>query len=146
MEVSSYTSDMGTIMAYSAIEVVVVETILVAHRSIATLLMLAGSLLEDRSDMTFVKDRFPLEELHKVEKPTTENRDASDSENDDEEDDDDAGEQDDDDAGDEDFSGEEGADDDDDDEGDPEEEPAANGNRGNDDDEEDDDEEGEDDE
>ncbi|PSS36129.1 Histidine-rich glycoprotein [Actinidia chinensis var. chinensis] len=144
MEVGSFSSDvvaMEELMVCSIVEDVVVETLLAAHRSLACLLMVTGSLLKDVIvQPNLIDERFPIDNLHRRNRPGPENKDASDTDNDDEDGDDDD-DQDDDDAGDEDFSGEEGGDDDDDEEGDPEEDPAANGNGGSDD---DDDEEGDD--
>ncbi|XP_073279055.1 uncharacterized protein [Primulina huaijiensis] len=125
-------------------EAAALQTILAAQKSLACLLLLMGALLNNIDvlpDLT--EKRFPIDDLHRLEKPGPENKDASDTEDD--ELDDDADElDDDDDAGDEDFSaGEEGGDDE---EGDPEDEPEANGNGGSGDDEEEDDDDGDDDE
>ncbi|CAN4103584.1 unnamed protein product [Withania somnifera] len=150
MEVNSFSCEGGVlevIVLSSVLEAVVAETLLVAQRSVACLLMLTGCLLKDGaplpelvsiaplSDLASRDRRFPFEALiNQKTEACPENVDGSDTENDDEDDDGDAEDQDDDDdANDEDFSGEEGGDDDDC-EGDPEEDPTANGNEGSDDD------------
>ncbi|PIN20328.1 hypothetical protein CDL12_07008 [Handroanthus impetiginosus] len=141
MEVTNFSSDVSTlrkqVVLCSFVEAAVVNTLLAAQKSLACLLMLTGSLLNDVDGLPDWNEKwFPMSELYRLEKPGPENQDASDTEDEDE-DDEDADDQDDDDAGDEDFSGgEEGGDDD---EGDPEEDPEANGNEGSDDDDEEDD-------
>ncbi|PWA47825.1 hypothetical protein CTI12_AA495760 [Artemisia annua] len=142
--ITSFTSDLGFLHTEAA---VVSETMLAAHRSLATILTMAGFLVKDLDSLpklTGNDQRFPFAELHMKGKTEAEAKDGSDTEDDDEDDED--AEEPEDDAGDEDFSGEEAGDDDDDDEeGDPDEDPAANGgNQGGSDDDDDDDDDEED--
>ncbi|CAI9754715.1 unnamed protein product [Fraxinus pennsylvanica] len=132
------------LMACSFVEVAVVHALLAAQKSLACLLMLTGTLLNDIDGLpNLVEKRFPIDKLHRLEKLGPENSDAGDPVDNDEDDDDDD-QDDEDDAGDEDFSGgEEGGDDDE--EADPEDDPEANGNEGSDN-EDDDDDDGDDDE
>ncbi|CAA2963780.1 Hypothetical predicted protein [Olea europaea subsp. europaea] len=140
----SYCSLRKQLMACSIVEVAVVS-LLAAQKSLACLLMLTGTLLNDIDGLpNLVEKRFPMDDLHRLEKPGLENNDAGDPEDNDEGEDEDD-DQDDDDAGDEDFSGgEEGGDDEE--EVDPEDDPEANGNEGSDDEDDDDDDDGDDDE
>lgn len=140
-----YASEKKSMWEGSLLEAMLVNTVLVAHNSLALLLLATGSVINDinmASKLTAVTGRFPFEELLKLKKPCAENKDASDTEDDedDDEDDDDVNDQDDEEGGDEDFSGEEGEDEG----GDPEDDPEANGNGGSDDDDEDDDDEDDD--
>ncbi|GMI84390.1 hypothetical protein HRI_002108300 [Hibiscus trionum] len=136
-----------------ALQAMVVETAIVATKSVAWLLMIMGTLPNgidafNREPEAFAG--FLLSQLVAMTKPGPENKDASDTEDDDdEEDEDEAADEQDEDAGEEeDESGEDGEE-----EGDPEDEPEANGDGGSgdededgdgdDDDDDDDDDEGE---
>ncbi|KAL9260049.1 hypothetical protein AKJ16_DCAP05304, partial [Drosera capensis] len=125
-------------MVCSMVEAVAVDAFLVTGQSLACLLFRMGHFSENATNpLEFypVEKRFPIDELHKVQRPGPENKDGSDTEDDDEDDDEDSVEDDDD--GDEDFSGEEGGEEEDDEEGDPDD-AEANGQGGSDDDEDDD--------
>ncbi|XWS26194.1 hypothetical protein CRYUN_Cryun26dG0010100 [Craigia yunnanensis] len=113
-----------------ALQAMVVETAIVATKSVAWLLMTMGT-LPNGFDV-FIKEPevyagFPLAQLLAVRKPGPENKDASDTEDDDDEEDEDeaADDQDEDGGEEEDGSGEEGED-----EGDPEDGLEANGDGG----------------
>ncbi|MBA0773902.1 hypothetical protein Gotri_009155 [Gossypium trilobum] len=102
----------------------------------STFIFQTGSMLTYKNaslNLTAVDERFPFDELLKMERPGPENKDASDTEDDDEDEDEDNADDQDDDGGDEDFSGEEGE------EGDPEDDPEANGDGGSDEEDDDDD-------
>ncbi|KAB2027800.1 hypothetical protein E1A91_D05G061300v1 [Gossypium mustelinum] len=106
-----------------ALQAMVVESAIIATKSVAWLLMMMGS-LPDGIDSHIKEPEaytgFPLAQLHAVRKPSPENKDACDTEDDEDEDEkDEAGDDQDEDADEEDASGE--------DEGDPEDEPEANG-------------------
>ncbi|KAK8486138.1 hypothetical protein V6N11_019961 [Hibiscus sabdariffa] len=122
----------------------VVETAIVATKTLAWLLMMMGTLpigidvfnQEPEAYAGFLLARFMV-----MTKPGPENKDASDTEDDDDEDEDEPVDEQDEDAGEEeDESGEEGEE-----EGDPEDEPEANGDGGSGDEDEDEDEDGDDD-
>ncbi|KAB2080236.1 hypothetical protein ES319_A05G057900v1 [Gossypium barbadense] len=104
-----------------ALQAMVVESAIIATKSVAWLLMMMGS-LPDGIDSHIKEPEaytgFPLAQLHAVRKPSPKNKDACDTE-DDEDEEDEAGDDQDEDADEEDASGE--------DEGDPEDEPEANG-------------------
>ncbi|XP_022751664.1 nucleolin-like [Durio zibethinus] len=129
MEVGSFSPFEKSVWVCSVMEALVAETLVLAGKSLACLLMLTGSVLNDMNaslNLTAVDERFPFDKLLKMEHPGTENKDASDTEEDDEDEDDDNADDQDDDAGDEDFSAEEGEEDD------PEDDPEANGDGGSD--------------
>ncbi|KAL4282066.1 hypothetical protein GQ457_10G029940 [Hibiscus cannabinus] len=143
MEAGSFSPVQKSIWVCSVMEALLAETLVLAGKSLACLLMLTGSVLNDMNaslNLTAVDQRFPFDELLKTEHPGPENKDGSDTEDDDEDEEDDVDDQDDD-GDDEDFSAEEGE------EGDPEDDPEANGNAGSgeEDDEDEDDDEGDDD-
>ncbi|XWS72707.1 hypothetical protein CRYUN_Cryun02cG0063600 [Craigia yunnanensis] len=113
-----------------ALQAMVVETAIVATKSVAWLLMMMGTL--PNGFVVFIKEPeayagFPLSQLLAVSKPGPENKDASDTEDDDDDDEEDeaADDPDEDEGEEEDGSGEEGED-----EGDPEDDPEANGDGG----------------
>ncbi|KAG8495678.1 hypothetical protein CXB51_013571 [Gossypium anomalum] len=165
MEVDSFSPVEKSIWVCSVMEALLAETLVLAGKSLACLLMLVylfssltpysgnlglfflstsffdidyvtGSMLNDKNaslNLTAVDERFPFDELLKMERPGPENKDASDTEDDDEDEDEDNADDQDDDGGDEDFSGEEGE------EGDPEDDPEANGDGGSDEEDDDDD-------
>ncbi|KAK8637908.1 hypothetical protein V6N13_136361 [Hibiscus sabdariffa] len=126
-----------------ALQAMVVETAIVATKSVVWLLMMMGTLpngidVFDQGPEAYAG--FPLAQLIAKTKPGPENKDASDTEDDDEDEDEAADDQDEDGGEEEDESGEE--------EDDPEDEPEANGDAGSgdeddDDDDDDDDDEGE---
>ncbi|KNA18851.1 hypothetical protein SOVF_066980 [Spinacia oleracea] len=129
MELGFCSSQLGKINGFSELEFVMLETLLLAGKSLACLLLMTGALLGGVSELpglTPTEDRFPIDQLRKTERPGPENKDGSDTEDDDEEDEDAVEDQDDDD--DEDFSGGEEGGGDDDEEGDPEDDTEANAN------------------
>ncbi|GMJ11111.1 hypothetical protein HRI_004780300 [Hibiscus trionum] len=128
-----------------ALQSMVVETAIVATKSVVWLLMMMGTLpngIDVFNQGPEAYAGFPLAQLIARTKRGPENKDASDTEDDDDEDEDEAADDQDEDGGEEeDESGEE--------EDDPEDEPQANGDAGSgdeDDDDDDDDDEGEEDE
>ncbi|XP_022754476.1 glutamic acid-rich protein-like [Durio zibethinus] len=112
-----------------ALQAMVVETAIVATKSVSWLLMMMGT-LPNGIDV-FIKEPeayagFPLARLLAVSKPGPGNKDACDTEDDDDDEEDEAADDQDEDGGEEeDGSGEEGKN-----EGDPEDEPEANGDGG----------------
>ncbi|CAK9146272.1 unnamed protein product [Ilex paraguariensis] len=128
-------------MVCSALEAVVVDTALVAQKTLVWLILLIVSVPNDIDMLPNPlgeEKSFPLRDLNRVTRPDAENKDASDTEDDEDEDNDaDVNDEDDDE-----FSGEEVSDDD---EGDSEDDVEANGDGGSDDDDDDDDDSDEDD-
>ncbi|XP_047174171.1 nucleolin-like [Vigna umbellata] len=127
-ELSSLITVEKTMRTASVVEAMVVDTILVAAKSLLCLLILtAGSLLTDITpELTPIDGRFPFADLYKGRHTYLVNKDASESDDDEEEEDDDDANDQDDEEGDEDFSGES------DEEAEPEDDPEANGAGGKD--------------
>ncbi|GMH30673.1 hypothetical protein Nepgr_032516 [Nepenthes gracilis] len=151
MEVGGYSLEVGKIMVFSMMKAVLTDTLLLAGKSLACLLMMTGSLKNDSNyssaELNPVEKRFPIDELYRTQPTVPENKDGSDTDDGDEDDDEDGVDDDDDDVGDEDFSAEEGGGGDDDDEdGDPEDDTRLMERGGNDDEDDDDDNDGDEDE
>ncbi|XP_039071762.1 nucleolin-like [Hibiscus syriacus] len=119
MDVGSFSPFEKSIWVCSVMDALLAETLVLAGKSVACLLMLTGTVLNDMNaslNLTAVDQRFPFDELLKREQPGPENKDGSDTEDDDEDEEDK--------VDDDDFLAEEGE------EGDPEDDPEANGNGG----------------
>ncbi|KAK7330025.1 hypothetical protein VNO77_24210 [Canavalia gladiata] len=106
MEVQSLSFEKNTVLVGSFAEALVLHTLLVTAKSLASFLTMTGSLLTVVSNLVSPMDgRFPLDQLYKGKNTFEENKDASETEDDEDENDVDDG---DDDEDDEDFSGDEG--------------------------------------